>query len=710
MVENPVKLLLVDDMPESLMALEAVLRRPDYEIITARSGEEALKFLLKHDCALILMDVQMPHMDGFETARLVRSNERTRPIPIVFLTAASREERFVMRGYEVGGVDFLTRPIDPDVLRAKVAAFVEMHRARQKIAEQAARLREHERAERQRVLAELELRSLRRQQVAQDRYQRLVAGITHAIVWTVDPVTLACTFTSPSAETILGYPLTNWLRRPEFWLELIPQYDRHRVLSALQSLSPDGESVSVRHAFIAADGHVARFQTELCCIPGDEESVAMVRGFSVDLTDLLRAEEELAFLNRAGADLANSLDLQVTTRKVAHIPVPYLADWCAVDVLPTADGDTGVSSVAHAQVRFEEAARRLAESPALSVSSSEGGAEVVVDLAARLERGGSTVDGEEVTPTSMIVVPLRARDRPIGMVRLFRCGGQVGYGAHELRIAEEFGRRASHAIDNALLYKRSGEAIRVRDEFLSIASHELRTPLTPLSIQMEVLDRTVAAQIEDDRTRTDIQKRLATCARQVERMTRLVLNLLDVSRLRAGRLELQLDDCDLRELTSDITARFQDELSRSGRRIELLVDGPIIGRWDRSRVDQVLTNLVSNAVRYGGKKPIAVVLSRTPTRVTITVSDQGVGIEEKDLDRIFERFERGETSRSHGGLGLGLYIARRIVEAHGGSLAVKSRVGEGSTFQVDLPISPGSEPVALPSRHEPYGSDPVAPP
>jgi signal transduction histidine kinase len=174
----------------------------------------------------------------------------------------------------------------------------------------------------------------------------------------------------------------------------------------------------------------------------------------------------------------------------------------------------------------------------------------------------------------------------------------------------------------------------------------------------------------------------------VDRMTRLVLNLLDVSRLRAGRLELQLDDCDLRDLTSDITARFQDELSRSGRRIELVLDGPVLGRWDRSRLDQVLTNLVSNAVRYGGKKPIAVALSRSPTQATITVSDQGGGIEEKDLGRIFESFERGESSRSHGGLGLGLYIARRIVEAHRGSIAVTSRVGEGSTFQVDLPFEP----------------------
>jgi signal transduction histidine kinase/DNA-binding response OmpR family regulator len=688
MSHDPIKILLVDDTPESLVALEAVLRRPDCEVVTASSGEDALKFLLKNDCALILLDVRMPGIDGFETARLVRSNERTRPIPIIFLTSASREERFVMRGYEIGAVDFLTKPIDAGVLRAKVAAFVELHRAKEQIARQAALLREHERAERQRVLAELELRSLRRQQAAHERYQRLVAGITHAIVWTVDPATLACTFASPSAETILGYAPGDWLRTPLFWRELMPSEERDRVVDAVRSLQADGESIRLGHTFLAADGRLARFQTELCRIPGDDECGAQVRGFSVDVTELVRAEEELAFLDRAGVDLADSLDLEVTTAKIAHIPIPYLADWCAVDVPALADGEAPVTAVAHREERCREDARRLASSPALAPTWVDGRAQIVPDIAARLARAACADLSSAVLPGAMLVVPLRGRDRTMGTLRLFRCGPRGMYGPHELRIAAELGRRASHAIDNALLYRQAREAVRVRDEFLSIASHELRTPLTPLSLQTEAIERMVAERIPDDRVRSEILRRLATCARQVDRMTRLVLNLLDVSRLRAGRLELQVDSCDLHELTSEITARFQDDLSHSGRRIEVALEGPVLGRWDRSRLDQVLTNLVSNAVRYGGKKPIAVALTRHRTHATVTVSDQGTGIEERDLGRIFERFERGESSRSHGGLGLGLYIARCIVEAHGGTIAVRSRIGEGSTFQVDLPFEP----------------------
>jgi signal transduction histidine kinase/DNA-binding response OmpR family regulator len=691
MSNDPVKILIVDDTPETLLSLEALLRQPDHDIVVASSGEAALKFLLTSDCALILLDVQMPGMDGFETARLVRSNDRTRSIPIVFLTAVSGETRFAMRGYEVGGIDFLTKPIDPDVLRAKVAAFVEMHRAREQIARQAALLREHERVERQRALAELELRSVRRERAAQDRYRRLVEGITHAIVWTIDPVTLGCTFVSPSVTAILGYPLDDWLRAPELWRDILPADDRVRVMDAVRrAVTNEGERVPVRHAFVASDGRTARFQTELCLVEDDDDPRSQLRAFSVDLTDVVRAEEVLAFLDRAGATLASSLELEVTFDQVARLAVPALADWCAVSASPDATGGKQVDAVAHANDGHVEAARQLASSPALDRLSAAGRPQIVPQAALREALAACGPLPAEVAPAAMMVVPLLARGRPVGTMRLFRTGGQAAYREPDRILAEELGRRAAQAIDNAILYRASREAIRIRDEFLSIASHELRTPLTPLSLQADALADIVGKHISDDRMRAQIQRRLATLGRQVERMTRLVENLLDVSRLRSGRLELELEDCDLSDLAKDITARFEEDLSRAGRHIQCVADGTLQGRWDRARLDQVLTNLIANAVRYGGEKPISVKLHRTPEHAKITVSDQGVGIPEQDLDRIFESFERGENSRSHGGLGLGLFIARRIVEAHGGNIAVSSRVGEGADFTVTLPLAPAA--------------------
>jgi signal transduction histidine kinase/CheY-like chemotaxis protein len=671
MPAEPIKILIVDDTPETLVSLEAVLRGPAYGIVTASSGEEALRFLLRNDCALILMDVQMRGMDGFEAARLVRSNERTRTIPIVFLTAVNGEG-FAMRGYEAGGIDFLLKPIDPDVLRAKVAGFAELHRAKEQIARQAALLREHDRLERQRALAELELRGMRRERAAQERYRRLVEGITHAVVWSVDPLTLACTFVSPSAQTILGYPAG----------------DRERVLDALRAAAEGGERVvPVRHAFVGADGRFARFQTEFCLVAADDEGRSQIRALSVDLSEAVHAEEVLAFLDRAGSTLAASLDLDVTVDQVARVCVPYLADWCAVTLSPDVTGGRAVESVAHPAGELADAARRLASAPALAALCSSGGAEIAADLALRaaLARCGPPPG---VAPVAMLCVPLYARARRIGTLRLFRSSGRVGYRDRDLGVAQELGRRAAQAIENAILYRESREAIRIRDEFLSIASHELRTPLTPLALQSDALVDLVGKHVSDERVRAQIQRRLATLGRQVERMTRLVGNLLDVSRLRSGRLELQLEDCDLSDLARDITARFEEDLSRAGRHIRCDVDGAVRGRWDRARLDQVLTNLIANAVRYGGEKPISVTLRKAPDHATLTVSDQGPGIPDGELGRIFESFERGQQSRAHGGLGLGLFIARRIVEAHGGNIAVSSEAGKGADFTVTLPLAP----------------------
>jgi PAS domain S-box-containing protein len=684
MAPEAVTLLVVDDSPENLVAMEAVLRRPEYQIVTAASGEEALKFLLKNDCALILMDVQMPKLDGIETARLVRSNDRTRPIPIVFMTASSRDEGAVAHGYDIGGVDYLLKPIDPGVLKAKVAAFVEMYRGKQEIRRQAQQLRDRDRIERQRALAELELKAVRRENAAQQRYRRLVEGITHAILWTIDPATLACTFVSPSAEQILGYARGDWIRTPTFWRDLVPRHEQGLLADALSSLAPGRESVPVRHGFIAADGRLARFQTELRLVE-TEDGGTSVRGFSVDITSATRAEEALAFLDRAGTALARTLDLEATLASAARIPVPFLADWCCVEVRPGHASAAPFTAVAHADPGCEDAVRQVAAWPELSWAAAERGAWIVTDVALRLATRRDDLP-PAVAPLSMIAVPLTARGRVVGQMRLARCSANAGYGPHELRLADELGRRTAQAVDNALLYRDAREAIRVRDEFLSIASHELRTPLTPVKLHVEGVKRFVAAQFPDCDARLELTRRLDTCDRQLDRAARLVSNLLDVSRLRTGRFDLEVGECDLRELVVEVAGRFTEELARAGRRVELRATEAVRGRWDRARLDQVLTNLVSNAARYGGRQPIVIACSCDDERAVLTVSDQGPGIEEKDLARIFERFESGPDSRSHGGLGLGLYIARRIVEAHGGAIAVSSAPGAGATFTVELPL------------------------
>jgi PAS domain S-box-containing protein len=226
-------------------------------------------------------------------------------------------------------------------------------------------------------------------------------------------------------------------------------------------------------------------------------------------------------------------------------------------------------------------------------------------------------------------------------------------------------------------------ALATRDEFLSIASHELRTPLTTLGLQLEGLGRALARDADE----WDAQKlrwRLGTALRQAERLTMLIDGLLNVSRISTGRLVLDLEDCDLAALVDEIVVRFEEEAMRAGSQITAVV-AESRGRWDLVRLDQVLTNLLSNALKYGAARPVEVALVPHDDHVTLSVRDGGIGIAPDDLTRIFGQFERAAPSNHYGGFGLGLYIAAQIVRAHGGAIDVTSQPGQGTTFTVTLP-------------------------
>lgn len=226
-------------------------------------------------------------------------------------------------------------------------------------------------------------------------------------------------------------------------------------------------------------------------------------------------------------------------------------------------------------------------------------------------------------------------------------------------------------------------AIQARDAFLSAASHELRTPLTSLSLLIQMLGRTARSSPDPAR---EVAARLPALERNVTRLTRLVEDLLDVSRLAAGRLSLTLEVLDLAQLVTEVAARFEAEATVDAPPIELEARGPVRGRWDRLRLEQVADNLLSNALKYGGGKPVRVVVDARGGAAVLSVTDQGIGIAEHDRIRIFERFERTREAQNYGGIGIGLWIVREIVEALGGEVTVESAPRQGSTFTVRLPL------------------------
>ena len=230
-------------------------------------------------------------------------------------------------------------------------------------------------------------------------------------------------------------------------------------------------------------------------------------------------------------------------------------------------------------------------------------------------------------------------------------------------------------------------AVAARDEFLAVAAHELATPLTPLQLELETLQRA----LDGSELAPNVHRKLERASRQTKRLARLTERLLDVSRLAGGHLKLEPTEFDLSELVRDVVEEHRADATRAGSGLTLETPGAVVGSWDRSRFAQVVANLLSNAIKHGGGQGIAVVVRDSPDAVTLTVEDHGSGIDPTELPRIFERFERAAPERRRGGLGLGLYVAREIVQAHGGSIRAASTPGSGSTFTVSLPRRPPAE-------------------
>jgi PAS domain S-box-containing protein len=224
------------------------------------------------------------------------------------------------------------------------------------------------------------------------------------------------------------------------------------------------------------------------------------------------------------------------------------------------------------------------------------------------------------------------------------------------------------------------EAIRLRDEFLSIASHELKTPLTALQLQLG----TIRSQVT--RGGDGLGPKVDRAMRVGDRLAQLVETLLDVSRLATGKLKLNLERFDIADVVRDTVERLRESAAGAGCDLALHLGGAIEGRWDRLRIEQVLTNLISNAIKYASGRPVDISVERLNGDAVLEVRDHGPGIAETDLPRIFGRFERATSARHHGGLGLGLYVARQIAEAHGGLIAARNPPDGGSCFTVRLPL------------------------
>jgi signal transduction histidine kinase len=442
--------------------------------------------------------------------------------------------------------------------------------------------------------------------------------------------------------------------------------------------------------------------------PADEGRMprhAQAARLAIDEAELrLREQQRQAwrFLADATAMLSESLDYELTLRRLASAVVPRLGDGCVVHLIE--DGALSTVAVAHADPAKAAMLREMNAKFGAQLGDDRGVAHVVRTGLAELhpvvtdEMLVASARSEEHLAKlramgfrSAILAPLKAHGTTLGTIVVVTAESGRRFDEDDLSLLEELGRRAAFAIENARAFEEARTAARLRDEFLSIAGHELRTPLAALQLQLQSLLGTLAGGTDPanvERLATRLRKAIG----QGRRLEQLVNELLEASRISCGCLPLEPEVFDLAALVDEVVERYADAASRAGSSISTEKAGETVGCWDRGRLDQVIANLLGNAIKYGCGQPIDVSVRGDGSNMRLAVRDRGIGIEPRHHARIFGRFERAVSERNYGGFGLGLWIVRRVVEAHGGKVSFESRSGEGSTFVVDLPVRKNEEP------------------
>ncbi|MDB5308238.1 MAG: domain S-box-containing protein [Gemmataceae bacterium] len=765
--------LLVDDHPPNLLALEAVLTGPGLDLVRAGSGEQALALLADRDFAVILLDLNMPGLNGFETAKLVRARERSRTTPVIFVTARDAADAPLTEAYQLGAVDFLVKPLVPDILRAKVAVFVDLYLKTERV-----RALEREAAERD----------------AEERFRVLTESSSDAVALVGADGTVL--YASPSARRILGRSPAEVVGRSGFefihpddvgdlrrqldqllttrdgaimaeirarhrdgrwrWIEYVGTNllgnpvvravvvnfrdvtdrrqaaeslrDREALLRTLGDNLPGGAvyqvmplpggarkftyvSAGIERLFGVTPAEVLADPTALygLILPEDaprvlaEETVSETTGGPFDCEFRARTRPgEVKWVHCRSAPrrlpdgrvLYDGLIMDVTGRKLAEAQlrdraeeVEALMQIIPVGVWMAHDPDCRVvtgNRAGEALLRMPGGANLSAAAPPGERPTHfrvlQGGRELTADelpLQAAVTRGVEVRDFEEevVFGDGTVVhlygsaVPLRDGE---GRVR----GGVAAFvDVSGLRQLEREIRETADAL---------AEAGRRKDEFLAMLAHELRNPLAPIRNGLHVL------RLADRGLPSVVGQAVEMMDRQVTQMSRLIDDLLDVSRITRGKVQLRPVRVDLRAVVRAAVETSTPLVEAGGHDLAVVLPAdPVWVDADPTRLAQVVSNLLNNAAKYtgpGGR--IRVEAVHEPAGAVVRVRDNGAGISPEILSNVFDLFVQADRSldRSQGGLGIGLTVVRSLVEMHGGVVEAHSAGhGHGSEFVVRLP-------------------------
>jgi PAS domain S-box-containing protein len=782
---KPPTILLIGHEPATVERWTRILQPEDYALRTARSLPDALDCLRSDHVAVIMLDVEDSGLDAYQVAKALRLEAHTRHTPIIFISSLAHDESRALRAYAVGAVDYLSAPLVPEILRAKVARLIELHRetdeARRRLQVTLSSIGDaviatdlhgavsflnpvaeiltgwppkdavgqpletvfHIVNEDTRQLAENPVRralrdgtivGLANHTVLISRDGRelpiddsaapirgeggAIAGVVlvfrdvtearrafqasahlAAIVESSDDPIISKDLNgiilswNKAAERLYGYTAEEVIGRP---ISLLVPPDRPDEIPALLERLKHGEVIEhFETERLAKDGRRVHVSLRISPIRDASGRVVAASKLTRDITPLKRTAEALRFLADASKLLAGLLNDPGVLQEVIRRAVPFLGDWAFLDLI----GDNGqiyrvASAVAdphkeHILRELEERYPLHWDTPYSVVRVLKGGqSELANDITDEMLQ---SVAGDArqlelfraVKPKAFMTVPLAARDRVLGALSLVAGESGRRYDESDLRLAEDFAHRAAIAIDNTRLYQKVEEANRRKDEFLAMLSHELRNPLAPIRNALHILRMPGIGTGAAEQARQLMD-------RQVQHIVRLVDDLLDVSRIMRGRIELRKELVDLAGVVSRAVETAQPVLDAQGQDLVMsMPEEPVFIEGDATRLAQVVANLLNNAAKYSRHAGrVWLTAGRQRGDVVLRVRDTGAGIPPALLPHVFDLFVQGDRSleRTQGGLGIGLTIVKRLVEMHGGTVEVHSEgPGKGSEFVVRLP-------------------------
>lgn len=698
--ESKVNILLVDDHEENLVALEAILEGLGQNLVKARSGKEALKHVLHNDFAVILLDAAMPGMDGFETAKLIRGREKSKNIPIIFLTAYSKSDAQMLNSYSLGAADYIFKPLVPEVIKAKVAVFVDLYKKTEEIKQQALLIqrlakqeREHERE-----------KSLKTLQASEERFWKVFRSLAIGVaiidlqgrLLASNPVFQSMFSCKP--EEINGLLLTDfsYMSDSELGVELYQELAQGRRAN-----------YQAENRYLRKDGQTIWGRTTISLIRSGDSEPAVALVMIEDVTARRLAEESLetrireqALIAKLGQMALSEMNLATFMEElVTGVAQTLNVEFCKILELLEEERTflmrTGTGwKPGYIGRRIGDASLNSQVGYTLLLLSNEP--LIISDLRTetRFWAPKLLVNHEIVSGMSITIA---GKEGVYGVLGAYTSKQRV-FTNDDINFLKAVATVLALAIERANTENERGRlffseqearkdaesANRIKDEFLAMVSHELRTPVTVILGWAEMLK-------DKELDEATIGPAIDAIDRNAKLQVQLIEDLLDISRIIADKIRIELEPLDLAPIVEAVIGTLLPVAEMKNIQLISNLNAPVgLITCDPDRLHQVFSNILSNAIKFTPKDgTIEISIERVGSWAHIIVKDTGKGINPKFLPFVFDRFRQADstTKRVHSGMGLGLAIARHLVELHGGVIRAKSDgEGCGATFIVELPI------------------------